>query len=365
MDPKIGSRKNPKRTDLSKVVPLSTPYVLFVDPSSACNFKCTFCPTGDLPLLKSIGRFQGTLKLPDFEKIVRDAEQFDESIKVLRLYKDGEPLVNKHLVEMVSLAAKSGVFESIDTTTNAALLTHEKSEKLVEAGINLINISIDGLDSDQFLHFTKAKIDFEKFIENIQYLYSIRDNCKIVIKTTKEIIGTDRIQEFYDIFGGMCDVIGVENTSPCWPDFDVEERMGISITEGLYGNQIVDQTACPYLFYSMSVNSDMKVSACFVDWSRDLIIGDLRTSSLAEIWDSKEMNAHRMAHLTGQRSKHKTCGSCGQISHCGPDSIEDVLPEIKMKFESQHKFMGLEQTIIEIGYSGNQGNRKLIPLSEV
>jgi radical SAM protein with 4Fe4S-binding SPASM domain len=145
----------------------------------------------------------------------------------------------------------------------------------------------------------------------------------------------------------------------------VEERMGISITEGLYGNQIVDQTACPYLFYSMSVNSDMKVSACFVDWSRDLIIGDLRTSSLAEIWDSKEMNAHRMAHLTGQRSKHKTCGSCGQISHCGPDSIEDVLPEIKMKFESQHKFMGLEQTIIEIGYSGNQGNRKLIPLSEV
>jgi len=364
VESKIGTRKSSKRTELAGVVPLEAPYVLFVDPSSACNFKCTFCPTGDLPLLKSIGRFQGTLKLPDFEKIVSDAQEFETSIKVLRLYKDGEPLVNKHLAEMVQIAKKSGCFEAIDTTTNAALLNHERSERLIEAGIDLINISIDGLDSEQFLHFTKAKIDFDKFIENINYLFSIKSNCKIVIKTTKEIIGVDRIQEFYDKFGGLCDVIGVENTSPCWPDFDVEDRMGITITEGLYGNEIVDQTACPYLFYSMSVNSDMKVSACFVDWSRSLIIGDVRVNSLAEIWDSKEMNAHRKAHLTGLRNSHSTCGSCGQISHCGPDSIEGSITEIKDKFDSQDKFKNLDEMIRQVGYSTLQKNRKLIPLTE-
>lgn len=363
MNAKIGSRKNPKRTNLATVVPLSTPFVLFVDPSSACNFRCTFCPTGDLALLKSINRFQGTLKLADFEKIVNDVRQFEVPIKVLRLYKDGEPFVNKNLAEMIGIAKESTCFEAIDTTTNGALLTHEKSEKIVSAGIDLINISIDGLDSAQFLKFAKAKIDFDKFLENIKYLFSIRGRCKIVIKTTKEIIGNDRVSEFYDTFGEMCDQIGIENTSPCWPDFDVEERMGITITEGLYGNEILEQTACPYLFYSMSVNSDMKASACFVDWSRDLIIGDVRTNSLVEIWDSKEMNAHRLAHLSGKRDLHDTCGNCGQISHCGPDSIEESISEIVFRFRSSGRFDGLEETMRKVGYSEKYNQRKLIPVT--
>lgn len=363
MNAKIGSRKNPKRTNLATVVPLSTPFVLFVDPSSACNFRCTFCPTGDLALLKSVNRFQGTLKLADFEKIVNDVRQFEVPIKVLRLYKDGEPFVNKNLAEMIGIAKESTCFEAIDTTTNGALLTHEKSEKIVSAGIDLINISIDGLDSAQFLKFAKAKIDFDKFLENIKYLYSIRGRCKIVIKTTKEIIGNDRVSEFYDTFGEMCDQIGIENTSPCWPDFDVEERMGITITEGLYGNEILEQTACPYLFYSMSVNSDMKASACFVDWSRDLIIGDVRTNSLVEIWDSKEMNAHRLAHLSGKRDLHDTCGNCGQISHCGPDSIEESISEIVFRFRSSGRFDGLEETMRKVGYSEKYNQRKLIPVT--
>ena len=31
---------------------LSTPFIIFIDPSDACNFKCSFCPTGDIELMK-------------------------------------------------------------------------------------------------------------------------------------------------------------------------------------------------------------------------------------------------------------------------------------------------------------------------
>ena len=31
------------RSDLGKAIPLKTPYLLFIDPSNACNFKCNFC----------------------------------------------------------------------------------------------------------------------------------------------------------------------------------------------------------------------------------------------------------------------------------------------------------------------------------
>jgi MoaA/NifB/PqqE/SkfB family radical SAM enzyme len=94
----------------------------------------------------------------------------------------------------------------------------------------------------------------------------------------------------------------------------------------------------------------MKVSACFVDWARDLIIGDLRINSLKDIWESKELNAHRLAHLSGRRKEHKTCGGCGQISHCGPDSIEKDLLQIKSKFEENGHFENLDETIKSVGY---------------
>lgn len=351
MKAEIGTRKSTTRTDLATVVPLDTPFVIFVDPSSACNFKCTFCPTGDLQLIKSIGRYQGTLSFDDFQKILSDVSEFPDKVKVLRLYKDGEPLVNKRFPDMIRAARDSGLFEMIDTTTNAALLTHERSRAIVDAGLDLVNISVDGLDAAQFEEFAKAKVDFGKFVDQIAYLYENRSNCKMVIKTTTEIIGSDRRDEFLSTFGDICDKIFIENTSPCWPDFDVEEKMGIEISEGLYGNEIVEQTACPYLFYSISVNSDMKVSACFVDWARGLIVGDLRSQKLKDVWNSDELNAHRLAHLSGLRKSHPICGSCGQISHCGPDSIESGLVQIRTAFDERGFFSGLDTVLPKVGYS--------------
>ena len=319
---KIQPRIESARTALGDVIPLSTPYVVFIDPSSACNFKCTFCPTGDRELIKSTGRYQGNLHLDEYEKVLSDIAGFDKKLKVLRLYKDGEPLLNRNLPRMIQMASQAGVADIIDTTTNGYLLSGEMGETLVRAGLNRINISIDGLDEQQFWKFTKARVDFPKFLQNLKDFYSVSGDCDVVIKTTSEIIGEDRKEEFFNTFGEYCDRIFVENTSPCWPDFDVEDRMGITIKTGLYGNEIIDVRTCPYLFYSISVNSDLSVSACFVDWSRGLKVGSLRDASLKDIWLGPEMQAHRIAHLEGKRDAHSICGKCSQITHCKADNID-------------------------------------------
>jgi radical SAM protein with 4Fe4S-binding SPASM domain len=79
---------------------------------------------------------------------------------------------------------------------------------------------------------------------------------------------------------------------------------------------------CPYIFYSLAVNSDGSVSLCFLDWGRKLVIGDLRRQSLAEIWTGEELFRHRMLHLQGNRSDNEVCAACGQLSHCLPDNID-------------------------------------------
>lgn len=321
-----------ERTPLETVIPLDTPFVIFVDPSSACNFLCPFCPTGHRDMIDKTGRYQGVMKFPLFTKIIDDLAEFSHPLKVLRLYKDGEPFLNKNLAKMISYAKKSGYIDYIDTTTNASLMTPERLGPILDAGIDKINISVDGMSREQYLEFTGFDFDFDLLVERIKWLDLNKGNCEVVIKIPGDILSSDQKKEFLDTFGNYCDRIFIENFAPCWPEFDVEEHTGIKITEGIYQQEITPTDTCPYIFYSMSINADGLVSSCFLDWERKLIIGDVAKESVKSIWHSDSMNALRMQHLEGRRKENPVCGSCGQLSHCLPDSIDAFRAEILPKF---------------------------------
>jgi radical SAM protein with 4Fe4S-binding SPASM domain len=322
------------RTPLETVIPLKTPFVIFVDPSSACNFDCPFCPTGHRDLIKETGRFQGVMKLEVFEKIINDLSNFPSPIKVLRLYKDGEPFINKNLAKMISYAKRSGYIDYVDTTTNGSLFSKERLGEIILAGIDKINISVDGLNNQQYKQFTGFDFDFVTFVENVKWLYANKGACEIVIKIPGDILSEHQKQEFLDIFGNYCDRIFIENFAPCWPEFDVEAHTGVKITEGIYQQSISDTEICPYIFYSMSVNADGLVSSCFLDWSRKLIIGDVNTESVSQIWNGNKMNALRLQHLQGERKKNPVCGSCGQLTHCLPDNVDKHRVTLLQNFEN-------------------------------
>ena len=71
-------------------------------------------------MIAETGRHQGVMKFEVFQKIIDDLADFDMPIKVLRMYKDGEPLLNKRFADMVAYAKKSGHVDYIDTTTALA-----------------------------------------------------------------------------------------------------------------------------------------------------------------------------------------------------------------------------------------------------
>ena len=71
-------------------------------------------------MIAETGRHQGVMKFEVFQKIIDDLADFDMPIKVLRMYKDGELLLNKRFADMVAYAKKSGHVDYIDTTTALA-----------------------------------------------------------------------------------------------------------------------------------------------------------------------------------------------------------------------------------------------------
>ena len=328
------------RTPLQEVIPLETPIILFVDPTSKCNFQCTFCPTGDRALIDSTERYQGLLDYSVYTKLIDDLAEFDKPTKVLRLYKDGEPFLNKRFADMVAYAKQSGRVQYIDTTTNGSLLDRKRMQAVVDAGLDRINISVDGMNRAQYLKFTKFDFDFEKFVENVAWLYENRKQMEMFIKIPGDLITEEQKGQFYETFGDICDSIFIENFAPCWPEFDVEERTGIKITKGIYEQAISMTKTCPYVFYSMAVNADGLVSSCFLDWGRKLLIGDAKKQSLKSIWNSEAMNQLRLQHLEGRRMENPVCSKCGQLTHCLPDNIDEHAPMLLQKFKAHLQAKG-------------------------
>lgn len=304
------------RTKLETVIPLSTPYLVFLDPSSKCNARCAWCPTGSGEAKKYIKP-----QLMDYilyRKIIDDLCDMPEPIKTLRLYKDGEPLLNPWFADMVKYAKGTGRFGQVDTTTNGSLLTTDMSDKLVMSGIDKIFISVP--------------VDYDRnYISNIDHLFWIsRGHTKIYVKIIGD--GMDEIDKdlFMTDFGSISDYIFIEYLSPCWPGYDVH---GVNKEVGIYGQPIKEVQTCPYVFYSLAINSTGTVSLCFLDWKHNLLLGDLNKESFKDIWNGKLLRDYRIMHLAGGRSCLRECGVCQQLACGQPDDIDQYAQEILRRIE--------------------------------
>lgn len=313
-----------QRSKLEELIPLETPFLLYVDPSSACNFRCQFCPTGHKDLVRASQYKRSVMGMDLFEKLLRDLGAFPQPLRVMRMNKIGEPLLNKNLPAMIALAKQSGHVRNIDLATNAALFSQDLLARLVEAGLDRLNISLEGINREQYREHAKVDIDFDHLVEMIRWLYPNRGNCEVTIKIPGNYLSEEDRKKFFDLFGDWCDRIFVEELSPIWPEFDVAQRAGVTVQEreGQYRQPLLDKDVCTYIFYAMAVNADGTVSACCPDWDQKLVLGDLKTQTLAEVWNSEAMRALQLQHLRGQRRENPVCRNCGHIRHAQVDNID-------------------------------------------
>lgn len=326
------------RVKLGDVIPLRTPFSIFIEPSDKCNFKCKFCPTSDLKLMiNTDGRNYGNMDFNLYKNIINDIIEFDDNIKLLQLYAGGEPLLNPMFSEMIEYAKKSGKFDRIATTTNAYLLNSELSLKIINAGLDRINISIEGINEEQYFNISNVKIDFNKLVNNIKFFYENKEQCEVSIKIVGNYLSDDDKKKFYDIFGNICDLIFIENITPVWACFDIN-NLKIDANKSVFGKEIKRLSVCPPIFYSICINSNGSVSPCSNDWSRKLIIGDANHEKLKDIWNGEKLFNLQKLFLRSERDKHPFCSTCGLPEYCSnEDNIDDYAEEILLKLLEKNK----------------------------
>jgi GTP 3',8-cyclase len=111
-----------------------------------CNFRCQYCmPAEGLPWLER----DAVLRFEEIERIVGLVAQM--GVRSVRLT-GGEPLVRRDFPVLAGMLAP--LVDDLSVTTNGFLLERDAA-KLVAAGVNRFNVSIDSLQRDRFFEMTR------------------------------------------------------------------------------------------------------------------------------------------------------------------------------------------------------------------
>lgn len=277
--------------------PLTTPRpkVLVLELSNICNLNCKMCtrPKKGAPV--------GQMEISLAKELIQKA--YDCRITQLGFHTMGEPLLYPHLKEVLVFAKNLGF--PIAVSANANLLTPEKSDMLIEVGLQGLRVSLEG--TGQTYNYIRQRGNFETVVKNIEYLRKNRKDDKTPQISCNYVITKDSVKciedfqtnyaEFFDEVC-FCPVINQGYI----PNTYVKDSSII-----LYEN---DRYPCFNLWNNMYVAFNGDVGICCVDYNHKLIVGNVKDDSLLNIWNSEPYKRYRKLHRQGKVNKIKYCRNC-------------------------------------------------------
>lgn len=115
---------------------------VYVEPTSRCNLTCRTCMrrAWEGPL--------GDMSVETFARVVEGLQAFDP-LPTVFFGGLGEPLAHPRIVEMVA-AVKAAGAPAVELITNGCLLHREMSVGLIEAGLDTLWVSLDGITPESY-----------------------------------------------------------------------------------------------------------------------------------------------------------------------------------------------------------------------
>lgn len=331
-----------KKVSLSDALPLDTPFSVHIDVCSLCNFRCTFCFQHDKKGMKESGVDWGMMDLSVFKSCVDDLKNFPTRIKKVKIGNHGEPTMHPDLPEMIKYVRDSDVCDVVEIFTNGSKLNPLLNQKLVESGLQRINISVEGLTAESYKRVAGVNIDYDQFVSNLSDLYSRKtEQLSMYIKVVDHAVvkgeegrptidlTADEKKYFFDTFGSISDEMSIENVVPQWAETDQNELTDV----GMYGQEIKQlKKVCLFPFMYLHINSDGSVAGCTLDWARKVTVGHKDTHSLSEIWNSDEMKDLRLKMLRGERSEIPMCDTCNAPNVCVLENLDPFAEDLIKKY---------------------------------
>jgi len=280
------------------------PIRLWVEPTDRCNLKCVMCPTGTG---EGFPGGPGFMTFETFEKVIDEAKDFAFDVN---LHHRGESLIHKELPRMIRHAADAGLFTNLHT--NGTLLDEARSRALVESRLDFLSVSFDAIEPAEYAS-VRPGAKFEKTLEAVKTFLRVRRESG----AKRPYVAIEAI-DFHPDDGRSRDDKRAA-LAALFPD-DAPDRIRVKALHNWAGSYEAGGTLdakhfapCTFLWYSLTVLWDGRVMPCPQDMHGHLALGNVRESTLAEIWDGAPLRELREKMARAEWRDLVPCATCDRI----------------------------------------------------
>jgi MoaA/NifB/PqqE/SkfB family radical SAM enzyme len=239
------------------------------------------------------GGFTRALGFMDRDVFAAIARECAAHSTALWLHFLGEPLLHRELPELVRCAKEAGVAQ-VGVSTNATMLTGEIARALLECGLDRLECSLDANDRETYLAM-RGKDDFERVVRNVRAFLAAKAGRERPVVSI-QFMRTPAVEA------------SLEQLVEAWRPHLGPRDFVMTIAPAGFAGAIADgaedgagtaRFACPWLFSSLVILHDGTVTMCGADWDARAPLGNVRDSSIAEIWHGAEIERRRALHVDG------------------------------------------------------------------
>ena len=275
--------------------------------SFVCNARCIHCPN-------AATNFSATLKGSDrimsrevFTAVADECAKYPHCL--VRLSSAGEILMHPNALELIKYLLAVKTDKNVALTTNGALLTPDKSEQLLKAGIRSIEISVDAADKETY-EVIRVGLDYETLLNNVIELVRIRNegnySTRIMVSVIEQDLNRSFLTQIHEFWDKIADVVLVRKLLGFG---------GLVDRPNAATPYMPTDTPCPFLWERVLIDPAGNVRGCVNDITGKGILGNILTQSLAEIWKSPLLNTWRGQHLVGNRQDVPLCENCVDLEY--------------------------------------------------
>jgi MoaA/NifB/PqqE/SkfB family radical SAM enzyme len=267
-----------------------------------------------------VKKYKGKMPLDTWKMLIKQIRDLGYQLEQLQIHGNGEPLLNKDIVEMISRA--NPIAKKIRLTTNGTKLTPTMTRNLIEAGVDEIWVSLDSADPREYELFKgKDACDLVKLNIYASSIIVEDMGASLVIKYPLTKQGWP-----YDITKKYKESVDLE-FGPLAEGNKTVHLVGMPVVV-MTGGKKIYTTPCEIPFYSLFVKYDGRVSLCCADFRNDLTVGNIHSGPLGEIIKGSELSWRRRDHLDGSFLESPMCSRCGNRTCVDLTDIKDEVRKL-------------------------------------
>jgi len=312
------------------------PFNLVIETSNFCNARCLMCP------YKTMKRVKKIMSDEIFEKIISRVKKEKLPINKVFFSGMGEPLTDPKLITRIAAVKKLGF--PVRLYTNASLLTAAISQKLVDSGVDEVNISFNGTNPQEYEKI--MGLNFQKTVQNINKLIEIKNprpygwsfrflgikhqshSPRPFVQISSIVIEENKksIQKHLKSWQGKVDSVTVSLAHQWGGGVKISSKLkvksstrepeqefgsGLPCTQRGTRAKLKKVYPCRSLWHTLVIDSRGNFVVCCRDYESKYVLGNVITHSFAVIHQSPILEKFRQLHLQHSFNKlPQMCQKC-------------------------------------------------------